>query len=524
MAEPVHIEKDLRWWSRLPIWRSLSDWRKYRILEMIPGLLVWATFILAISLSFIRPLWVIYFIIIFDLYWLVRVVYILVYIIIAFSRFRKAVKIDWLSRCLDRKYGDRFNEMYHLIIMPTYKESIEVIRHSFNYLAEVNYPKKRMIVVLACEESDQINAKNNAAIIEKEYRGIFNKLIITFHPKDLSGELPGKGANTAWAGRQAKKYIDELAIPYENVLVSSFDVDSCVHQQYFAYLAYTFLTSSAPTRRSYQPIPLFNNNIWQAPALTRVVSNSTTFWLLSETIRPDRLFTFSSHSMSFKALVDVDFWQTDIVTEDSRIFLQNLIYYDGDYEVTPMYIPISMDAVQGHNFWGSMKALYKQQRRWAYGVENFPYMVWNFAANRKISLGRKIKLVWNQLEGVYSWSTAPILLFILGNLPIWVANWDGSPIRNMAIVQNTPATISILMTGAMVGLLLSAVLSTIILPPKPKNHSILKYPLMVLQWVLFPLTMIIFGSIPATEAQTRLLLGKYLGFDVTAKVRNQPDH
>ncbi len=51
----------------------------YRFLEVIPGALVWATFIFSIAISIIRPLWGVYFILAFDLYWLLRIVYLLVY-------------------------------------------------------------------------------------------------------------------------------------------------------------------------------------------------------------------------------------------------------------------------------------------------------------------------------------------------------------------------------------------------------------------------------------------------------------
>jgi hypothetical protein len=39
--------------------------KKYRRLEYIPGLMIWVTFIGSIALSFIKPLWVIYIIILY---------------------------------------------------------------------------------------------------------------------------------------------------------------------------------------------------------------------------------------------------------------------------------------------------------------------------------------------------------------------------------------------------------------------------------------------------------------------------
>ncbi|MFH1171487.1 MAG: glycosyltransferase family 2 protein, partial [bacterium] len=307
-----------------------------------------------------------------------------------------------------------------------------------------------------------------------------------------------------------------LRIPYEDIIVSSFDGDTQVHKQYCSALAYSYLTHPNPVRTSFQPIPLFNNNLWAAPALMRVAANATTFWLMTEQVRPERLFTFSSHAMSFRALVDVDFWQNDIVTEDSRIFLQCLLRYDGDYSVTPMYVPVSMDTVLGTTLWKSLTNLYKQQRRWAYGVENFPFMAWYFSKNHLISFRVKFRYLWNQLEGVYSWATAPILIFVLGRLPLLVGR---EQLAGSVLAHNAPVVLQWLMTSAMVGLFVSAVLSTSLLPPRPPGQSRAKVLIILFQWVLFPFVMIFFGSIPATDAQTRLMLGKYLGFWVTEKKR-----
>jgi hypothetical protein len=75
------------------------------------------------------------------------------------------------------------------------------------------------------------------------------------------------------------------------------------------------------------------------------------------------------------------------------------------------------------------------------------------------------------------------------------------------------------MTLAMVGLVMSAIISTLLLPKKPKKYGFGKRSMMALQWAILPLSIIIFGSIPGIDAQTRLMFKKYLGFWVTPKAR-----
>jgi len=220
--------------------------------------------------------------------------------------------------------------------------------------------------------------------------------------------------------------------------------------------------------------------------------------------------------MSFKALVDVGFWQKDIVTEDSRIFLQCFIRYLGNYRVTPMYIPVSMDTVYSGNLWRSLVNQYKQQRRWAYGVENFPFLAWNLWNNKNLPRWKGFRYLWNQLEGCYSWASVPILIFFLGRLPLWLA---GPEIKSTVLASNMPFILEILMFASMIGLIFCAFLSTALLPPKPSKYKLYHYLFMVFQWILFPICFVLFGSIPAIESQTRLMLGKYLGFWVTEKKR-----
>ncbi|MDD5749506.1 MAG: glycosyltransferase family 2 protein [Patescibacteria group bacterium] len=495
------------------------DYYYYRFLEIIPGFLVWLTFTVAILLAFFNPLAGIYFIIVYDVYFVLRVLYMLIFLLISWFKYRKAIKTNWWQFL--QTNHQNWADYYHLIFLPTAGEPWEVVDTTFDNLAQkTKYDQKKMILALAGEERFQEQFAEIAQKIKEKYQTVFYQILITIHPDDIAGEVKGKGSNLYHAGHEAKKFIDQEGIDYKKIIVSTFDIDTISHPDYFAYLTQRFISHKNPYRASFQPLAFYHNNVWESDIFTRVVANSTTFWLLTDLARPDRLFTFSSHSMSWQALVDIGFWQNNIVTEDSRIFLQCFIRYDGDYKVEPMHIPVSMNTVYVGNFWRSLKNQYRQMRRWAWGVEHFPYMVWHFKKNKKIPKRKKWIYIWNQTEGVYSWATAPVLVLVMGRLPLFVA--EKQNLTNV-LTQNAPLLLEQLMRFGMIGLFIIAIMSVVILPPMPKKlpqnflSRLLNYSLMFLQWMIFPVTMILFGSVPAIDSQTRLMLGKYLGFWVTEK-------
>lgn len=491
-----------------------SDRQRYRLLEIAPGALVWATLVAAVILSWLTPLWAVIFILIFDVYWLIRVLYVMLYVVLAYRNYRRSSRVDW-QNLLEQRAD--WQKVSHLVIIPTFREPLAVLESTLTSLTKMRLPANRLIVVLATEERDAAQARQHAVALQARFGESFQRFIVTEHPANIPGEIAAKGANLTWAVQQVRPELSRMGIDPDWVVVSTFDADSVAHPQYFSYLTEAFLDHPDRWRTSYQPIPLFHNNVWEALFLMRVVASSTTFWLLSETVRADRLFTFSSHSLPLKALIDVGYWQTDVVNEDSRIFVQCFLHYDGQYSVKPLYLPISMDTVQGQNWWASIKNQYKQIQRWAYGgVENFPFTVWNFLHNRHLPLHTKLKYTWIQLEGIYSWATAPLLIFLLGWLPF---AWAGPEYATSTLIHNGPAMIQTIMGLAMVGLLASAVLSIVMLPRRPTNAPWYRWVMMIGQWGFLPVTMILFGAIPAIDAQTRMMLGRYMGFVVTEKTR-----
>lgn len=484
----------------------------YRFFEILPGVLVWSTLVAAIALSFTHPLYVIYFILAFDLYWLLRVVHFVFYLTLSWRRYCAALKTDW-SAALRGASG--WSEIHHLIFLPTYKESYEIVKETLSGLSSVRYPIDKMIIVLAGEERDKDNFLCIAEKIKAEFGNRFMKMVVTLHPSNLPDEIPGKGSNLNYAGHEIEKMLPVLGVREDKLIVSTFDIDTIVHPDYFSALTFEYLRNPNPERTSYQPITFYNNNIWSSPAIVRIAAFGTSFWLMSELMRPERLVTFSSHSMSWAALKDVRFWQKDIVSEDSRIFLQCFMHYNGEYKTTPIYLPVSMYTVAtSGGYLQSLKNLYKQHRRWAWGVENFPYIAWNFLHLPKMSLRKRLKYAWYDLEGRYTWATAAIFITILGRVPFYVAKGE---VRELAIFQNAPFILGNIMTAAMIGIFVSAALMPFILIARPNERGKWWWAVMFLQWALLPFTLLIFGSVPAIDAQTRLMLGKYLGFNVSPK-------
>ena len=168
-----------------------------RCWEIIPGLLVWLTLILSVTLSFVRPLWMIYFIILFDLYWLLRILYFLPFLLTSWYRYRQALKRNWQAEVEVLPAYDRIRQV---IFLPASREQVEVMRETLKVLAGCEYPAERMYVILAGEERYRSTLEPAFTQLVQEFGKVFAAVWTTFHPMDLPGEVVGKGSNLHLAG------------------------------------------------------------------------------------------------------------------------------------------------------------------------------------------------------------------------------------------------------------------------------------------------------------------------------------
>jgi hypothetical protein len=525
-----------------------------RVLEIIPGFLTWAIILFPIIASIFSPILVAAFIIIFDFYWLVKAFVMGVYLISGYHHMRRDAEIDWLDRCrrisenykeyliylqkeaamtwgwrrrkikedineaeiwLDREEKPKnWDNVYHVVMLPFYKESFETMRASVRACAETNYPLKKMIVMLGVEKRAGQDAINIAERIKKEYQDIFYQFFISLHPDDIVGEMKGKGSNANWMTTKVlKPFVDQAKIPYEDIFISIFDGDTRPSKNYFACVTYKYIVDPNRIRRGYQPIPLYSNNIWHVPAINRLVAFGSSFWQMIESTRPYRMVNFSSQALSLQTLSDIGYWDVTIVSEDSRHYYRAIFAYGGDYRVVPIFTPVYMDAVLADNLWSTLKNQYLQKQRWAWGIEHFPYFVKEAIRDRQVPFLQKIEIIFRLLEGHISWSTASLLIATA----VWFPYLLNPAFSQSVLGSNMPVFARSLLMITWIGIVISMTISLLLLPKRPKNYPRWKSIFMLIQWVLIPISAVFFGSIPAIDAQTRLMIGKPLGFRVTEK-------
>jgi hypothetical protein len=527
-----------------------------RLFEALPGATSWFIIIGMSFLAFYSPISAALIIIAFYLYWLFKLLYLTIFLLLSYGRLSLEKNTDWMERIkgfddpegylleLSKKLSSRLpikerlsllisrretgifiksgdcnvraEDIHHLVVIPIAKETRDVLMPGIIGISKSTFPRERIVVVLAVEERASSEVKDGAWKIKDDFKEFFRDILVVMHPAGIEGETMVKGANTTYASKKAAEYFEQEGVLFENVIVSCFDSDTVVSPQYFACLSYHFMVSPGRLRMSFQPIPVYNNNIWEAPGITRVLETGSSFFQLIEFTNEQTLVTFSSHSMSFKALTEVGYWPVDMISDDSAIYWKSLIHYDGDYKVVPMYVTLSMDAVTAETWWKTAKNVYKQRRRWAWGVEDFPIVMRAFLRKSKIPLRLRIKTAFKLFEGHISWTTWAFLLTIIGWLPALFATKDYS--RTVAY-YSIPRMTGIIFHLASISLITSIVLSLRLLPP---NKSKLNYFMRVgyaLQWLLIPVTLIFLSALPALDAQTRMMFGKKMTFWVTDKER-----
>lgn len=523
--------------------------KSYRFFEMLPGLISYGAIILLIVLSLLYPILAAIYLMLVIITTLVKAAGIAVHTVSGRHRLESAQRVHWHQRLGDLEdpvralehykshhqttfgYESHMANLQHIaahpgeyplpsqlrqaVIVACYNESLDVIEPTLESIAATTYNNNQLIVLLAYEERGGEQMEKTAQFLEKKFKNVFGVFLLVKHPKDLPNEVIGKGGNITFAGKFLKGLCEKQHISYSDVIVTTLDCDNRPHHTYFDYVAYEYIVHDDRKRASYQPVSLFLNNIWDAPAPMRVVATGNSFWNIISSMRPHTLRNFASHSQPLDALAEMDFWSTRTIVEDGHQYWRSYFHFKGDYSVVPIFVPIYQDAVLSNTYLRTLKAQFIQLRRWAYGASDIPYVATRiFTRRREVpfwpALARLIRLI----DGHVTLAVVAILVAFGGWIPLLINNEAAHDIA----AHQLPEVISGVQRVAMVGLFITVFLAFKMLPPRPERYKRRRSIWMILQWVLMPITGIVYSSASAFTSQTALLLGRYFDkFDVTEK-------
>lgn len=486
------------------------DRQVHRFLEILPGTFSWSLILFPIWGAFWIPHYVAYYIILFDILWFYKSG------VFAFAALTSHIKMnaskvyDWLG---DAKKMPGFGKVHHLLVIPTYKEPLHTLDRGLESIANQDFPRGQISVILAFEAREGEEARQKAKALTLKYKNVFANLLVTFHP-DLPGEVKGKSSNEAYAGKYAKKVLVERQKRDINfITVTSKDADGILAEKYLSALTYKFLANQRRHLLFWQPPVLFYNNIWRVPVPIRVKSSLGSLWQTGLICRTDKLINFSIYSTSLALLVDVDYWDVDVIPEDFRIFFKSYFAKDGKVEVEPIFLPAYADAAESTTYFRSLVNLYEQEKRWAWGVSDDPYFIKKWLTQVHIPFWERTVRVMRVVFDHMLWPVNWFAITLGANIPVLL-----NPVFAQTVMgQNLPRVSFGILTSCWIFLAIIIILDLKQRPKRPEV-TLLRKVLLPFEYLLMPVVTFVFSALPGIDAHTRLMLGKYLEYRVTEKV------
>lgn len=489
----------------------------HRALEILPGALTWLLVTAPLWGALLLPLPLALGVLAFDLFWLYLSVTTAWRAYRGYHALRRNEAVDWrhlyaIARSAHRSYL-AWEDVRHVVVIPTFKEPLEILRRTLQSLAEQEV-SRQLVVVLAMEQRED-GAREKSLLLEAEFSARFAAMITTHHPAGVAGEVVGKSSNENYAARAAKRWlVDQCGHPLDAVTVTSCDADTIFHPRYFSALTYKFATDEQRFRRFWQSPILLVNNIWRTPAPLRVGSALSGVHILSNLMKRDRVvFPQSTYSLSLRLAHEVGYWDPDVIPEDWHMFLKCFYATSGIVEVEPILLPTGNDAVHAGGLWQSTKMTYVQHKRHAWGASDIPYAVRHSLAHPEMSVRRRARRLVALCSNHLLWATHWFILSVGWSVPLLLGHFLGADTQHDTLHWWARW----ILTVCLVPYIAMIVIDARLRPAKPADWTRRQGVVAFLMWFCLPVTSFITSTIPALDAQTRLMLGKRLEYRVTDK-------
>lgn len=432
------------------------------------------------------------------------------------EKIKQAEIINWRSYHGAHRYKLKWDDVHHMVIIPNYSESITLLRKTLSNLA-LSPETQHMTVILAMEEREQ-GAEFKAQQLVSEFANLFAHVIYTIHPQNIVGELPCKSANQNWAVRMGKRQlVDEWGYNPDHIVVTTMDADTLWHPKYFSALTAYFATDENRYQHLWQAPIRYHANVYEINPLMRIVNAyATAFELAFLSAGWWLSLPMSSYSMSLRLLEASGYWDRDVIADEWHTYIKAFHATQGRVLIQPIFLPFLSQATTGKNFWEACINRYKQSLRHGWGSKELGFAIATTTRTDALALNNA-RLIARISHDILLPSAGWIVVTLGAQLPVLLHE----PIREQLFEAPFSSPSYLLLQFAFILFTLCSVMAWWVdVKNRPERTTPRKWGesiLVILGFLTLPLMTFAFVALPLFQAQTKLMLGDELTFQVTTK-------
>jgi hypothetical protein len=155
---------------------------------------------------------------------------------------------------------------------------------------------------------------------------------------------------------------------------------------------------------------------------------------------------------------------------------------------------------------------YRQARRWAWGISDVPYLAWQLLSRGRPALVPRYIHAAHYTHEHFLWPSHWFLLVGSFNLLPFLAPTFATSEIGLGLAELASAAYTVCLPSLLVLMWLNWKLR-----PPGGDRSLGEVVTFLASWAWLPLVGFVLVALPAVDAHTRLLFGRYLQYQVTEK-------
>lgn len=270
-----------------------------------------------------------------------------------------------------------YSTIRHIVAMTLYKEPMSILQTTLDSLVQQKDAKSRLSVIIGMECRTP-NKETKRDEVYAKYESKFLRLIVTFHPSGIPGEISGKCSNMNYACRQGlqilRQDVDYNYKKYEHIFTNC-DCDAIFDPEYMLELETEYSKLDFADRHSsiWQSIIIYKRD--SMPFFVDITGVLRTFFFMGVLI-PWNINPMSHYSLSVNLLEEGAFTHPAYQMEDIIALIRYTIITQQEIRIRPLNLISINGPTSGANYTDEIREWALQVRRWTIGAgEVFHYFI-----------------------------------------------------------------------------------------------------------------------------------------------------